>query len=109
DRCRPLDIEPEPAGRDGRGHEEDEESAHAVVAEALPELREEEGRQPPGVPGDAAAVEVREAHRGREAHGGSARLQARLQRGTMARTRAGAPEPRLIFIGATMIVKPLAG
>ena len=33
-----------------RGHEEDEESAHPVVGEALPHLREEERGQPPRMP-----------------------------------------------------------
>ena len=39
-------LEAEPAGRDRRRHEEDQQRAHAVVAEALPHLGEEERREP---------------------------------------------------------------
>ena len=43
--------EAEPAGGDRRDHVEDQERAHAVVAEALPHLREEErGRARAGWP-----------------------------------------------------------
>ena len=50
----------------------------------------------------------------RRAPGGRPPLRERadgpvVQRGTIARTRAGPPDPWLIFIGPTKIVKPLAG
>ena len=45
------------------GHEQDQERAHAVVAEALPELGEEEGRQPPRVSEPLLVSGGRCAHR----------------------------------------------
>ena len=39
-------VETHAAGGDGRGHIEDEEPAHPVVAEALPHLAEEQGGEP---------------------------------------------------------------
>src|SRR5256886_1636979 len=45
DGAGPGDVEPQPAGGHGRGHVQDEEGSHPVVAEPLPHLREEEGRE----------------------------------------------------------------
>ena len=46
DRRRRHIVQAHAAGRDGVGHEQHENGAHAVVAEALPHLGEEERRQP---------------------------------------------------------------
>jgi hypothetical protein len=40
---------PRPLGSDGRRHEEDQDGAHPVVAEALPELGEEQRRKSSGI------------------------------------------------------------
>ena len=55
DRCRIGVGEAQPAGGDRRHHVEDEEGAHAVVAEALPHLGEEERRQPARVAEEAVS------------------------------------------------------
>ena len=66
-----------------------------------------------GVHGEADHPAVRD-EAGRAAAGGAVQGESPGgredgQRGTMASTRAGAPEPRLIFIGATMTLKPRTG
>ncbi len=45
DRAGGRGVEAEASGRERRGHEEDEQRAHPVIAEALPHLREEERRE----------------------------------------------------------------
>ena len=67
---------PKPAGRRRGGHEEDEERAHPVVAEALPHLGEEErreaardGRRTPCRSGQVAAARLAARARGSGAHG----------------------------------------
>ena len=59
DRARDARLESQPARRDRRGHEEDEQHPHAVVAEALPHLGEEERRQPARMAEERAIVEAR--------------------------------------------------
>src|SRR5512135_709371 len=46
-------VECEPADRERRRHEQDEDGPHPVVAEPLPELGEEERRQPAGMAEEA--------------------------------------------------------
>ena len=56
DRAGLGDAEAEAAAGRGGGHEQDEEGAHAVIAEALPHFGEEQGRQPAGVAEKATVV-----------------------------------------------------
>ena len=70
--------EPQAAGGHRRGHVEDEEGAHAVVAEALPHLGEKEGREPARVPGPSGVSsgngvgdDMRELYHGHAGHGSS--------------------------------------
>ena len=51
-------VHPQPALGRGGHHEEEEQRAHPVVAEALPHLGEEERGQAAGMAGDPAAVEA---------------------------------------------------
>ena len=86
-----LVAETEPAVLDLIDHEQHEQRAHAVVAEALPHFREEQSSETPGMPGEFAVSprgsgRVR-AHRGTR----SARLGAGL---TPAHRLLRPPEPR---------------
>ncbi len=65
-------LEAQATGRDRRRHEEDEQRAHAVIAEALPHLGEEERRQPARVAEERAVVGVR-------GDGGNSHIPRRIQ------------------------------
>ncbi len=65
-------VEAEAARGDRRRHEEDEQRAHAVIAETLPHLGEEERRQPARVSEERAIV-------GTRGHGGNRHTGRRIQ------------------------------
>ena len=62
-------VEAETPCGGGGGHEEDEQSAHPVITEALPHLGEEERRQPARMPEESVVVRWRSCRgRGADSH-----------------------------------------
>ena len=68
DRGRLGRAEAHAAGADRRDEIQDEEGPHPVIAEALPHLREEQGREPAGVSCPASGVERASHGVGRHGH-----------------------------------------